>query len=279
MKYLVEELGIDGFRKEVESRLGAPLPTTRPFPINHGECHLGWHAQREAGRYYFGLFVENGRVADLPNRQLRTALREAVQRFRPNILLTPNQDLILSDVPAEKIHLLYALLEEYGVLDESGTSRLRSLSMACPALPTCGLAITEAERYLPGLITELEEAGYGTEEVQIRMSGCPNSCSRPPVAELGLVGKAVNAYAVFVGGSLSSARLARLLSESVTTDELPTLVARLIDIFRSERQEGESFGDTTHRLGPERIQEMLEALERPRDEGQPVPSTAETARA
>jgi sulfite reductase beta subunit-like hemoprotein len=279
MKYLVEELGIDGFRQEVESRLGSPLPTTRPFPINHGECHRGWHAQREPGRYYFGLFVENGRIADLPKRRLRTALREAVKRFRPNILLTPNQDLILSDVPAERIHLLYALLEEYGVLDESGTSRLRSRSMACPALPTCGLAITEAERYLPTLIAELEQAGYGAEEVQIRMSGCPNSCSRPPVAEVGLVGKSVNAYTVFVGGSLSSARLARLLSDSVSTEELPNLIARLIDIFRSERRDGESFGDTTHRLGPERLQEMLKSLERTQDQEQPVPATAETAQA
>jgi sulfite reductase (ferredoxin) len=277
MKYLVEELGIDSFREEVEARLGGRLPATRPFPINHGEFHRGWHAQRETGQYYFGLFVENGRIADLPERPLRTALREAVKRFRPNILLTPNQDLILSDVSADKIHLLYALLEEYGVLGELGTSRLRSNSMACPALPTCGLAIAEAERYLPKLITELEQNGYGNEGVQIRMSGCPNSCSRPPVAELGLVGKSVNAYSVFVGGSLSGARLAKLLLESVGSEELPSLIARLIDISRSERRDGESFGDTTHRLGPERIQEMLEALDLDQDDDQAIPSTAETA--
>ncbi len=275
MKYLVEELGIEGFRQEVEVRLGGHLPNTRPFPINHGEFHHGWHAQRETGHYYFGLFVENGRIADLPERQLRTGLREAVKRFRPNILLTPNQDLILSDVPADKIHLLYALLEEYGVLGDAGTSRLRSNSMACPALPTCGLAIAEAERYLPKLITELEQTGYGNEEIQIRMSGCPNSCSRPPVAELGLIGKSVNAYAVFVGGSLSGARLAELLLESVRSEELPSLVARLIDISRSERRDGESFGDTTHRLGPERIREMLKAMDSVQDEA--IPSTVETA--
>ena len=275
MKYLVEELGIEGFRQEVEARLGGRLPNTRPFPINHGEFHHGWHAQRETGHYYFGLFVENGRIADLPERQLRTGLREAVKRFRPNILLTPNQDLILSDVPADKIHLLYALLEEYGVLGDAGTSRLRSNSMACPALPTCGLAIAEAERYLPKLITELEQTGYGNEEIQIRMSGCPNSCSRPPVAELGLIGKSVNAYAVFVGGSLSGARLATLLLESVRSEELPSLFARLIDISRSERRDGESFGDTTHRLGPERIREMLKAMDSVQDEA--VPSTVETA--
>ena len=107
------------------------------------------------------------------------------------------------------------------------------------------------------------------------MSGCPNSCSRPPVAELGLIGKSVNAYAVFVGGSLSGARLAELLLESVRSEELPSLVARLIDISRSERQDGESFGDTTHRLGPERIREMLKAMDSVQDEA--VPSTVETA--
>lgn len=262
MKYVVENLGIEGFRREVESRLGSRLPSTRPFPINHGEFHRGWHAQRETGLYYFGLFVENGRITDHPGWHLKTALREAVERFRPNILLTPNQDLILSDVPAEKIHLLYALLEDHGVLGDAGPSRLRSRSMACPALPTCGLAIAEAERYLPSLMTELERKGYGSENIQIRMSGCPNSCSRPPVAELGLVGKSANSYSVFAGGSQSGARLARLLRESVSSEELPVLVARLIDIFRSHRKEGESFGDATHRLGPDRIEEMLLELER-----------------
>ncbi len=163
MKYLLEKLGIDAFRLEVEARLGKKLPITRPFPINHNDFHRGWHRQKEDGLYYLGLFIENGRLRDQSDQRLRSGIREAVARHRLSVLLTPNQDLLLANVPSSAIADVEEILENHGIPAEGGTSPLRGASMACPALPTCGLAITEAERSLPSIVSQLEVWGYGDE--------------------------------------------------------------------------------------------------------------------
>ncbi len=260
MKYVVERLGIDGFRAEVEQRYGRPLRPTDPPAIQPVDFHFGWHRQRTPGLLYLGLFIENGRVEDRPGFPLRSTLRRIIQEFQPAIFLTPNQDLILADLPERVVPLVNDRLEQAGIRPR-GSSVLRSVSMACPALPTCGLAITEAERRLPGLIDQLEAMGFGEESVIIRMSGCPNSCSRPPVAEVGLVGKSVDGYSVYLGGAANGTRLARLYLESVPSSELAARLKDLFETFREQRLPGERFGDFCHRVGVDELRRRLVPVE------------------
>ncbi|UCF38495.1 MAG: NADPH-dependent assimilatory sulfite reductase hemoprotein subunit [Acidobacteriota bacterium] len=258
MKYLVEELGVDGFRREVEQRLGHSLPEAEPARLANLDLHLGWHRQRDENLHYYGLSIENGRIADLEGYRLKTALREIARLFQPEIMLTPSQDLILSNIPSQLVQSVQDQLRHFGISGENLPSPLRSTSMACPALPTCGLAITEAERRLPGLIRQLENAGFGDESVILRISGCPNSCSRPPVAELGLVGKSLDGYHLYVGGNREGTRLAELFLEDVGSEQLFEVISTLLGIHRRERLEQESFGDTCSRLGLERLKQLFD---------------------
>jgi len=257
MKYLVLKLGLEAFREEVESRLGRRLPASREFRLGNADRHFGWHPQRVAGTQYVGVFVENGRIVDRDGTQLKSGLRKLAEEFSPAFFLTPNQDVILADIPESRIDAVQTIVDEMG-LGKPATSSLRTLSMACPALPTCGLAITEAERRLPDVISQLEAAGLGEERVTIRMSGCPNSCSRPPVAELGLIGKSVNGYNLHVGGSPNGSRLAFLLREDVPAEEIPGQIELLIRLYREQGTGDEAFGDFCHRLGDEQLRLLLE---------------------
>lgn len=260
MKYLVDKLGIDGFRAEVENRLGHSLPPLREFSIRPVDLHFGWHRQNRPGLNYLGIFVENGRVEDRPGFPLRSTLRRVIQEENPTVYLTPNQDIILADIPDSRVAAVTAAFEAAG-MSLQRYSRLRTESMACPALPTCGLAITEAERRLPGLIDELEAEGFGEEAVKIRMSGCPNSCSRPPVAEIGLVGKAVDGYSIYLGGNAQGTRLAELYLEPVTSADLASELGRLLRHYREHRESGEGFGDFCFRVGVENLRRSLTAVE------------------
>ena len=189
-----------------------------------------------------------------------TGLREIVRRFRPAVRLTPSQDLILSGIPEEKVELVRGLLKDYGIPTEKQVSNFRRHSLACPAMPTCGLAITEAERRLPYLMDALEGLGYGDEEILMRMSGCPNSCSRPSTAEIGLIGRLKNKYNIYVGGSPQGTRLAQLYAEAVAPPGLLREITRLIDVYRVHRQPQEYFGDFCYRTGVARLHELTESL-------------------
>ncbi len=256
LKYLIDRMGITAFRREVEARFGEVLSDPRPWSLGSTEYHFGWHEQREENRHCLGIFVENGRIEDLPDRRLKTGLRAILELAEPTVFLTPNQDLILADIPGDRVADVRRLAEQHGITGRFD-SPLRRSSLACPALPTCGLAITEAERRLPGLIDDLEAAGLGDESIKIRMSGCPNSCSRPPVAEIGLIGKSVNGYNILVGGNRSGTRLAQLLFEDVAAEELAEEIGRLIALYRRCRRPSEDFGDFCHRLGVESLRGRL----------------------
>ena len=182
----------------------------RPCPPLHNELHLGWQEQGD-GHWFLGISVENGRVADVDERRLKSGLRAVVEAFRLGVRLTPNQDILLTDIAPEQRRLIEALLRTYGVDVAEPLSNIQLFSMACVALPTCGLAVAEAERALPAVIDELEQEaarlGLADERISVRMTGCPNGCARPYVADIAFVGRSMDQYLVLVGGQSNGTRL------------------------------------------------------------------------
>jgi sulfite reductase (NADPH) hemoprotein beta-component len=251
IKYVLEEKGVDWFRAELEQRADVKLQPARPFEFTRQGDLLGWHQQTN-GKYFLGLFVENGRVRDEVNYRLKTGLRQVVERFRPDVRLTASQNLLLVNILADKRTELENLLTEHGVSTANPFSRTRVASMACPALPTCGLALAESERAMPAFLTRVEELlaelGLADHELIMRMTGCPNGCARPYMAEIALVGKAPNKYQLYVGGNEASTRLNRLYKDSVKGEELIPEIRTLLVQFRDQRLKDERFGDFCARV-------------------------------
>jgi sulfite reductase beta subunit-like hemoprotein len=247
LKYVLEERGVQWFRDELAERLGWPLGPVAEVAHYDVHDHLGWERQAD-GDWLVGVWVENGRVKDAEGARVRAGLRAIVEAVRPEVRLTAQQNIVLTRISEADRPRVEALLAQYGIATRGGRlGELRRYAMACPALPTCGLAVAEAERFLPGVIDELERRGFGDERVWIRLSGCPNSCSRPPTAEIGIIGRSLNLYNVYVGGSFAGTRLARIYRENVRGHDLADLLAATLEQWRSERGEGEDFGDWAHR--------------------------------
>ena len=243
LKYVLEERGVQWFRDELAARLGAPLAAPVEVQSYEVHDHLGWQQQAD-GRWLVGIWIENGRIKE----QSKAGLRAIAEAVRPELRLTAQQNVVLANIDAADRPRVDALLAQYGLsIGSAELSTLRRYAMACPAMPTCGLAVAESERYLPDLIGELEQRGYGNDRVWIRMSGCPNACSRPPTAEIGLIGRSLNMYNVYVGGSFEGTRLAKLYREEVRTGALIDLLAELLDQWKRERDDGEAFGDWASR--------------------------------
>ena len=248
LKYVLADRGVAWFQEELGRRLGAPLAPAAPVPDYGMDDHLGWHEQAD-GRWLVGVFVENGRIKDTPEWQGKTALRGIIERFQPGVRLTAQQNIILTDIDASAKDEIDALLSAARLSTGNGSlSALRRHAMACPALPTCGLAVAESERYLPDLITRLEERGNGDDRVGIRMAGCPNSCSRPPTAEVGIIGRSLGLYNVYLGGSFEGTRLTRLYRSNVTEEQLPDVLGESFDQWKATRQPGEAHGDWANRV-------------------------------
>ncbi len=262
MKWLVETRGIPWFREELESRLGFKLGAWVPverFTLND---HLGWHAQGD-GRFYFGLYIENGRIKDDGDLRLRTVLRELLTRYPNEIRITAQHNILLTNLRAEEEAPIRELLRAHGVKTKEELSQARRFAMACPALPTCGLALAESERMLPGLLDKLErelsDLGLDQEEISIRMTGCPNGCARPYTAELAFVGRSIDKYNVYVGGSFEGTRLVQEYAEMVSGDDLVRTVKPLLGYWREKRRSGERFGDFCHRVGLESLHNYVES--------------------
>ncbi len=253
LKYLIADWGLDGFRTKLEEYLGRSLCLLKPQEAIGCEDHLGWHDQGD-GHWFLGLFVENGRILDRDGLRLKSALRELCRTYRPGIQLTPQQNILLSDIAPADRSGVEAILHRHGVKLVDAISQARRWSMACVALPTCGLAITEAERALPGLIDQLEKAvldvGLEGERFTVRMTGCPNGCARPYNADIGLVGKTVGKYTVFLGGHLLGNRLAYLYKDLVPLDQIVPTLLPILKRFKAERLTGETLGDFCHRVRP-----------------------------
>src|SRR3954451_14660809 len=252
MKYLIHNWGLDRFRSKVEEYFGESLAPLKPIPIHGFDDGMGWHEQGD-GLLFYGLNIENGRIKDSPEMQLKSALREICETFRAPLRLTPHQSIIFCNIRPEDRGRLEKILRRHQVPLTEDYTTVRRWAMACPALPTCGLAVTESERIMPEIIDqlelEIERLDLQDEVFTTRMTGCPNGCARPYNADIGLVGKTKDKYTILLGGRVLGDRLNFIYKDLVPTDEVvPTLVPVLY-YFKENRQDGESLGDFCHRVG------------------------------
>ncbi|KAL8824844.1 MAG: hypothetical protein Q9191_004788 [Dirinaria sp. TL-2023a] len=251
LKYTIDDMGVDVFRGKVEELLGYNFEEPRPFQFKSNIDTFGWQKD-ENGMNHFTFFIENGRVEDTAEFPMKTGLREIAKVHKGEFRLTPNQHLCLSSVHDDDLDDIKGMMKKYK-LDNVQFSGLRLSSSACVAFPTCGLAMAESERYLPELITKLEdcleENGLKHDSIVMRMTGCPNGCARPWLAEVAFVGKAYQAYNMYLGGGYHGQRLNKLYRSSIGEEEILGIMKPLIKRYALERKEGEHFGDFTIRCG------------------------------
>ena len=259
LKYTIADRGLDWFRDELQSRVSFRLQPPEPLSWKPVDDHLGWHEQGD-GRLYVGIFIENGRIADVDGVRSRTGLRKIVDELRPQVRLTAQQNVILAGIDPADRPRVEALMAEHGIAAvETITHAIRN-SMACPAIPTCGLAVAEAERALPSLIrtlaTQLDELGLADEQISFRMSGCPNGCSRPYLGDVGFVGTTLGKYDVMLAGDFNGTRLNRVYAPNVPIADIPVLLRPIFATFRSDRRPGEGFGNWVERVGFESLRQV-----------------------
>jgi sulfite reductase (ferredoxin) len=260
LKYTIADRGLEWFRDEVQKRLTFELQPPEPLAWKPVDDHLGWHEQGD-GRLYVGVYIENGRIADVDGVRSRSGLRRIVEELRPQVRLTAQQNVILADIdPADRARV-EAFMAEYGIEPVESIPRAIRYAMACPAIPTCGLAVAEAERALPGLIRKLaallDELGLADERISFRMSGCPNGCSRPYLGDVGFVGTTLGKYDVMLGGDFDGTRLNRVFAPNVPITEIPALLRPMFEAFKSRREPAEGFGNWTERVGFETLRETV----------------------
>jgi sulfite reductase (NADPH) hemoprotein beta-component len=246
LKYTIQDRGVAWFKAEVEKRSGIAFAPARPFEFTTIEDPFGWHECAD-GTWFCGLHILSGRIRDIPGHTLKSALREIAQVHTGDFRLTPSQNLSISGVTPAQKPVIGAILAKHGIADDSRRSGLRRNALSCVALPTCGLALAESERVLPDILAKfeavLDEAGLADDAISIRVTGCPNGCARPYLAEIGLVGKAPNKYALYLGASYNGTRLNRLAAPSLTVDAALEFLTPVIRRYALERAPGEGFGD------------------------------------
>ena len=251
LKYLVAEWGIERFRAEFERRAGFALGPPVELPSLPYHDHLGRHRQPD-GRWFYGVFVQSGRITDQDQHRLKSALHEIVARLRPGVRLTGQQNVLLTDLDDAGVKAVETILRQHGVTPAQELSAARRFSMACPALPTCGLAVAESERAIPELLdrfeAELTALGLREEPLTIRMTGCPNGCARPYTADIAFVGRSLGLYNVYVGGGLGGDRVVDLFRADVRAEELLDAVRPLLVRWAAERTPGEGLSDFYQRL-------------------------------
>lgn len=252
LKYTIEFLGIDKFRDEVENRLGYKLQKPRPFKFESTGDRYGW-VKGSDNKWHCTLFITNGRVKDTADFKMKTGLREIAKIHKGDFRLTNNQNLIIASITDEERPKIEKLIKEYKLDSFETISGLRKNSMACVALPTCGLALAESERYLPDLVTELEQefekAGLRDDDVVIRMTGCPNGCARPYLAEIGLVGTNPGKYNLYLGAAFDGSRLNKIFKKDLEGIKVRETLAPLISDYAKSKNSGERFGDFVIRKG------------------------------
>lgn len=258
MKYLINDWGVEKFRQTLEGYFGKSLAPLKPLPAFTYQDFLGWHEQGD-GKLFLGISVENGRVKDEGDFRLKTALRLLTDQFARPMRLTPHQNILIYDInPADQAEI-QQILKTHGIQAVEEIDTLVRYSMACPAMPTCGLAVTESERALPGVLERvrslLTKLDLADEHFVIRMTGCPNGCARPYLAELGFVGQSPEAYQIWLGADPHQTRLAQIYADRVHINDFETMLEPLLVAFKGDRQPAESFGDFCHRVGFEQLRQ------------------------
>ncbi|MEH7336749.1 assimilatory sulfite reductase (NADPH) hemoprotein subunit [Neobacillus drentensis] len=251
-KYTIDRLGLETVKEELEHRLGWSLDEAKPYHFDSNGDRYGW-VKGVGGKWHLTLFIEGGRVKDFADYKLKTGLREIAKIHNGEFRLTTNQNLIIANVSSQKKKKINELIEQYGLTDGKYHSALRRSSMACVALPTCGLAMAEAERYLPVLMDKIEEIvdeyGLRDQEITIRMTGCPNGCARPALGEIAFIGKAVGKYNMYLGAAFDGSRLNKMYRENIGEEEILSELRVLLSRYAKEREDGEHFGDFVIRAG------------------------------
>ena len=245
-KYTIDARGLDWLKTELHERLGYPLAKAEPYHFDHNGDRYGW-VKGSNQSYHYTLFIQNGRIIDSEDYPLMTGLKEIAQIHTGDFRVTGNQNLIIANVKESEKAKIESLLEKYHLTDGKHYSALKRNSMACVAFPTCGLAMAESERYLPSLLEKIEviltEAGLLEEDITIRMSGCPNGCSRPALAEIGLIGRGPGKYNLYLGAGFAGDRLNKIYRENVNEKQILEELTPIFHAYAKERQDGERFGD------------------------------------
>jgi sulfite reductase (ferredoxin) len=257
MKYLINDWGVPKFKAQVEKYLGKEIAPLKALPEFQYMDFLGWHEQGD-GKLFLGISIENGRVHDTPKLKLRSALKEVIQKFQLPMRLTPHQNALIYDIdPADRAEIDKILTSGNVVTDPGAIDSILRMSMACPAMPTCGLAVTESERALPDVNVRirkvLQEVGLPDQQMVVRMTGCPNGCARPYLAELAFVGSFPESYQVWLGGAPNQTRLAQPYTEKMHINDLESFLKPIFAYFKQDRTADESFGDFCDRVGFDKI--------------------------
>jgi sulfite reductase (ferredoxin) len=254
-KYTIRRIGVDAVKRTLHDRFGIAIEDAEPVPLPPVRDHLGWHRQA-GGRdlFYAGIMIPSGRVRDTATIKYRSAIRRIVTEVEGiGVRITPNQHLILAHIPAARREWIERTLANHGVAFDGDVPAIRRLAMACPAKPTCGLAMTHAERALRRYLAALEHEGLGEVDVMIRMAGCPNSCSRPPTAEIGIIGYGKNDYVLMVGGARDGSRLARVLYPRLSEHELIEALKYLVRAIHDRNPRRLPAGDYLHQTSDEEL--------------------------
>jgi len=262
MKYLIEEKGIEWFYNEVKKHAGFDLEPLREMIWEETPDHLGWH-EMENGKLFCGLFVPNGRIQDESGSgaKFKSGFRKIVETYRPEVRFTPQQNILFAGIPRSRREEFEGILKDFSIRRDVEIPAIERWSMACPALPTCGLAITEGERVMPRIIDqlgkEISRLGLGQEKITVRMTGCPNGCSRPYTSEIGLVGSGLHAYVLFLGGNFDGTQLNRMILERVKEDDIVRVLVPVLEAFKTDRLPGERFGNFCDRIGHETLKKLV----------------------
>jgi sulfite reductase (ferredoxin) len=267
LKYVMDEWGVAKFKEELEARVGRKLDAPRDLVWARGTDYLGWHRQGTAADgsplWFVGVRVIAGRIKDFDaERRVRAGLRTVVEQFRPQIRLTSLQNIYLSGISDADKPKIAQILREHGILEPQELPPVLRHAMSCPALPTCGQAITESERIMPEVVADVQQelnvAGLPNQVLHLRTTGCPNGCARPYTAEIGIVGASVNMYSIYLGGTPLGTRLAGLFAQNIKREQLAAKLRPVIQHFREQRLANEGFGDFCHRLGLEELKKLPE---------------------
>jgi len=263
LKYLVAEKGTKWFKKLIEKKLNRNFDN--PLKLNDLKVvdHLDWHEQGD-GKWYTGIFISSGRIIDNQNKKIKTGLRNIIKTFNPSITLSTDQNIILGNINEKDKNIIDQLLEEYSIVKKE-ISKVDRWFLACPALPTCGLALSEAERVRDEIIKKVDEIllkhNLQNEKFSIRITGCPNGCARPYAGDIGIVGRAPNLYALFSGGDFEGTRLNKKILDKVSYQDLTKAIEQILLLFKDQRKNNEPLGDFCNRIGTEaqfkKIKEVL----------------------